>query len=191
MFMYTHMGYSECVAVRRPLASGDSLLPLCGSWGLNPSRQTWKQASLPAEPSHWPTLLSVSHVSWLLGSFAKKRLQMKTWRASCWFPAHSILPTRSPQPCGHPFPFIAVFSNLFTIPEERTSPRPSGRLDRLHGLPHHWIRILGTSEQSLARHLGSVNIKQLLLNPLLFSNPNVSSAALSWSPAPPIHEAPL
>lgn len=104
MFMYTHMGYSECVAIRRPLASGDSLLPLCGSWGLNPSRQTWKQASLPAEPSHWPTLLSVSHVSWLLGSFAKKRLQMKTWRASCWFPAHSILPTRSLQPCGHPFP---------------------------------------------------------------------------------------
>lgn len=72
MFMYTHVGYSECVAVRGPLASGDSLLPLCGSWGLNPSRQTWKQASLPAEPSHWPTLLSVSHVSWLLGSFAKK-----------------------------------------------------------------------------------------------------------------------
>lgn len=32
---------------------GPLLLP-CGAWGLNASCQTWQQAPITAEPSHWP-----------------------------------------------------------------------------------------------------------------------------------------
>jgi hypothetical protein len=51
-FAYMHTCHSAQVEVREQTAGTGSLLPPCGSWGMNSGPWAWWKVSLPAEPPH-------------------------------------------------------------------------------------------------------------------------------------------
>lgn len=48
------LSHGAWMEARGQLAGISSILPPCGSRGLKPGRQAWRQASSAAKPSHWP-----------------------------------------------------------------------------------------------------------------------------------------